>query len=333
MARIGIGLVGTGRHGARYAQHVLADFPGLRLAGIWRRDQAAAREQAAAWGCAAFADYRDLLASPAVDAVVVVVPPTLHRDVLAAAAQAGKPVLLEKPAAPSRADGVAMLESVRRRDLPVMVAQTLRFNGVVAAVRAARDRIGPIHALRLSQRFEPSRPGWIDDPAVAGGGVILHTAVHSFDLLRHLGGMEVESVHCETATVGTARTEDNFVASLRLAGGRALASVAGSRATAGRTGPIELAGAEGTIVADHVLNTAVIVRGTVAEPLPVPPPVATVRATLAAFAAALEAGGPMPIRLEDGLAAVAIVLACYESAACGGPVRVRNFAAGDGDRG
>jgi predicted dehydrogenase len=325
MSRLGIGLIGVGRHGARYAHHILRDFPGLRLAGIWRRDLEAGRLQGEEWGCPVFADYRDLLVARDVDAVVVVVPPTLHRAILGEAAMAGKPVLLEKPAAPSFEDGVAILAAVRRHDLPVMVAQTLRFNGVVAAVAAARERIGRIHAGRLSQRFEPSRPGWIDDPAVAGGGVILHTGVHSFDLLRHLTGMEVETVHCETATVGTARTEDNFVASIRLSGDGALASVAGSRATASRTGPIELAGARGTIVADHVLNTAAIVRGTSLEPLPVPDPVPTVRATIAAFAGALASGRPMPIPLDEGLAAIAVVSACYRSAVAAAPVAVPRF--------
>lgn len=326
MGRLGIGLIGVGRHGGRYAHHILRDFPALRLAGIWRRDPEAGRLQGEEWGCPVFADYRELLASREVHAVVVVVPPALHRAIVVEAALAGKPVLLEKPAAPNYEDGVAILAAVRRHALPVMVAQTLRFNGVVAAVAAARERIGRIHGVRLSQRFEPSRPGWIDDPAVAGGGVILHTGVHSFDLARHLTGMEVDTVHCETATVGTARTEDNFVASLRLSGEGALASVAGSRATASRTGPIELAGATGTIIADHVLNTAFLVRGTTVDPLPVPDPVPTVRETLAAFARALKTGGPMPIPLEDGLAAIAVVAACYRSAAAAAPVAVPRFA-------
>jgi len=63
-----------------------------------------------------------------------------------------------------------MLDVVRAAGIPLMVAQTLRYNSVVRCLLAARERLGPIHALCLSQRFEPSRLGWIDDPVVAGGG-------------------------------------------------------------------------------------------------------------------------------------------------------------------
>lgn len=321
---MGIGLIGTGRHGARYARHILQDFPDLQLAGIWRRDRDAARLQSEEWGCRNFGDYRELLAAPDVDAVVVVVPPTMHVRILEAAADARKAVLLEKPAAVRIEDAVAIAAAVRRSGIPVMVAQTLRFNGIVEAVRAARERIGRIHAVRISQRFEPSRPGWIDDPDVSGGGVMLHTGVHSFDMLRYLTGQDVVSVQCESARVGTARTEDNFVASLRLEDPTLLASIAGSRATRGRNGPIELAGSEGQIVADHVLNQAMIVREGGVEHLTVPEPVPTVRATLAAFAQSLSAGRDMPISLYDGLAAVAVVDACYESVRTGGRVAVRS---------
>lgn len=323
MGQMGIGLIGTGRHGARYARHILRDFPDLYLAGIWRRDHEAARQQAEEWNCRQFDDYRELLVAPEVAAVVIVVPPTMHVQLLEAAADAGKAVLLEKPAAASLDDAVAISAAVRRARIPVMVAQTLRFNGVVEAVRAAKECIGRIHAVRISQRFEPSRPGWIDDPGVSGGGVMLHTGVHSFDMLRYLTGLDVVSVQCESARVGTMHTEDNFVANVRMEDPMLLASIAGSRAAGGRNGPIELAGSEGQIVADHVLNFAMVVRGGDVERLTLPEPVQTVRATISAFVQALSTGGKMPIPLYDGLAAVAVVDACYESIRTGGRVVVR----------
>jgi predicted dehydrogenase len=321
MARFGIGLIGVGKHGARYAQHIREDLPQLRLVGIARRDLEAARRQAAEFGCRAYGDFRELLAAPDVDAVVVVVPATLHPEIIEVAAACQRPVLLEKPAAVSVADGHRMLGIVRQAGIPVMVAQTLRYNSVVRLLMGERARIGRMHALRLSQRFEPSRPGWIDDPAIAGGGITLHTGVHSFDLVRLLSGLEVERVSCEMSAVGTVHTEDNFSAVMRLAGG-VLASVAGSRATASRSGAIELAGEGGQLIADHVLNTAHVVSGSTATPLPVPAPAATVRAVLEDFIAALQAGAAMPIPLEEGLRAVAIADACYRAARSGHAVPV-----------
>src|SRR5262249_3471287 len=159
-----------------------------------RRNLEAARQQAAEFGCRAYGDFHELMAAPDVDAVVVVVPATMHPPIIAAAAACRRPVLLEKPAAAALADGERLLAAVRTAAIPVMVAQPLRYNAVVRVLRAELPRLGRVHALRISQRFEPSRPGWIDDPAIAGGGITLHTGVHSFDLVRVLSGLEVERV-------------------------------------------------------------------------------------------------------------------------------------------
>lgn len=309
---IRLGLIGTGKHGGRYARHIVQDLTDeVRLVAIARRDAEAGERQARELGCRYHADYRDLIASPEVDAVVVVVPPTLHREICAAIAAARKPALFEKPAAPTVADARAMLAQAASAGVPMMVAQTLRYNGVVRALLAAREEIGRVHSVRLSQRFEPSPLGWIDDPRVSGGGMILHTGVHSFDLLRLFAG-EVRSVSCDADHIVTRDTEDNWVAGLRLESG-ALASIAGSRATRSRSGPIEIAGAEGLLQGDHVLGTAARIVGTTVTPLPVGPPAATVREIVRDFAAALRDGREMPIPLLEGARAVAIADACYRA--------------------
>jgi predicted dehydrogenase len=318
MSRIGIGLIGVGKHGVRYATHITRDLSqDLRLVAIARRDLAAARAQASEFDCRAYTDYRELIAAPDVDALIVVVPPTAHPDIMEAAATARRPVLLEKPAAANVADGQRILRAVRTAGIPVMVAQTIRYASVVRVLLEERGAIGRLHALRLSQRFEPSRPGWIDDPAIAGGGMTLHTGVHVFDLARVLTGLEADRASCEMAKVHTTRTEDNFAAVIRFGGGAVLADIAGSRATASRCGGIEMAGERGQLIADHVFNTASVVRGAVATPLKVPPAVPTVLEVLRDFTRALRHRAPMPIPLEEGLRAVAIADACYRSAASG----------------
>lgn len=322
MTRIGVGLIGVGQHGIRYARHIVADVPEMRLVAVARRDAAAARAQAAELNCLAFSDYHELVNHRDVDAVIVVVPPSLHEEIVDAVSRAKRALLLEKPAAPNVEAGRRMLQSVRRAGIAAMVAQTLRYNEVVRAMLEVKDRVGRIHGIRLSQRFEPSRPGWIDDPAVGAGGIILHTGVHSFDLMRLLGGMEADRVSCEFTAVNTKRTEDNFTAVIRLSGGAALASIAGSRATDSRTGPIELAGEHGTLIGDHVLGGLHLVRGREATLLPTPEPLPTVREILCDFARALRTGAPMPIPLEEGLRAVALAQACYESGRSGTAVDV-----------
>jgi len=319
-----IGLIGLGKHGVRYAKHIREDFPGLRLHAVSRRDQ----QRLAEWhdsGARTFSDYRDLIAQGDCDALVAVVPPHLHLDIVRRAAAAGLPLLLEKPAAPDLDSARAMAEAVARSSVPVMVAQTLRYNAVVRTLRAQREAIGPITSASLSQRFEPSSLDWLDDPAQAGAGIALHTGVHSFDLLRHLTGREIVAVSALAASLRTQRTEDSCAVALELAGG-ALATVSLSRVTKGRSGHIELSGEQGTLAGDHVLNLGYLIRGREAQPLEVGPAVPTVREIVGDFVAALRGSTAMPVPLSEGLAAVAVASACLQSAATGLRVEVPRLA-------
>lgn len=317
-----IGLIGAGRHGERYVRH-LADVDGARLAAVCRRDRAQGQALAAAHACAFHDDWRALVDDPAVDAVVTVVPPVLHRAIAEAACRARKPLLVEKPLATTLEDARRIVDAVDAANVVAMVAHTLRFDATVAAVRAHLDAIAPLHGLTLIQRFEPSPLTWLDRRAESGGGVILHTGVHSIDLVRVLARGEVAEVSCVAGRIATRETEDNFVMLARLAGDPALVQVAGSRALGGRTGLIELAGAGGQIVADHVRAEGWIVRGGDRVALPIAAPVPTVREVLRAFVSAVRASMPVPVTVIDGARAMAIVDACYRSAARdGAPVRV-----------
>jgi len=320
---LGIGIIGAGKHGLRYIQHLTREVPEARLVAVCRRDRRAGEALAGAHGCAFHDDWRALVDDRRVDAVVTAVPPRLNAPIAEAACRAGKHLLLEKPLATSVEGARAITAAVRASGVRAMVAHTLRFNTTVDAVRARVPALGPLHAVSLTQRFEPSPLPWLDRRAESGGGVLLHTGVHSIDLLRHLAGREVVEVSCVMTQVCTRETEDNFVMLARLDAAEVLGHVSGSRACAGRTGLIEVAGAEGQIVADHIEGVAWRIRGAERSPIPVAPAVPTVREILRAFVAAVRDGGPMPVPVEEGLRAVAVVDAGYRSAAAGGaPVAV-----------
>jgi predicted dehydrogenase len=315
---LGIGLIGLGKHGSRYARHIVEDLTDAALVAVCRRNRAEGEKLAERYRCAFYDDYRDLVANPRVDAVVVAVPPTLHPAIAEAACGAGKPLLVEKPLATSLAAAQHIASVVSGSSVRAMVAHTLRFNSTVQTVRAHLPEVGPLHALYLSQRFEPSSLDWLDRRAESGGGIVLHTGVHSFDLLRFLTGCEVTRVWCRTVQIITRETEDSFVMTCQLSNSSLVASIAGSRAMGGRVGLLDLAGARGHLLADHVHGFVHLVRGTERLALPVPVPVPTVRETLGAFVRALRDGTSFPISIEDGLRAVAIADAAYRSAERGG---------------
>jgi predicted dehydrogenase len=324
---IAIGLIGAGKHGQRYIRHIRNDVPALTLAALARRDADSGRAQARDLDCRFHADWRDLVADPRVDAVVAVVPPTLHSGIAATVATAGKPLLIEKPLAVTGRAAGEIVRRLRAAGVPALMAHTLRWNPVVRAVRDRLPALGPLRALYVNQRFEPSQLGWLDDPTISGGGMILHTGVHSFDLVRFLTGCEVTRVWCRSRRTHTVRTEDNFTAQLELDGSDALVTVNGCRATLGRSGLIDVAAADGQIVADHQLGFAYAVRGLERTPIELPAaPVNTVCEALLAFVDVIRGVGTPPVTLEDGAKAVSIAEACTRAAAADGPVAVEPLA-------
>jgi predicted dehydrogenase len=321
MKSIRFGLIGTGKHGSRYAKHIVEDISQAQLVAVCRRDRHEGETLAALYGCDYYADYHQLLGDDRVDAVAVVVPPSLHGAIVSAACQAGKHILVEKPFAVSVAEARQLRTVITTSGVRCLVAHTLRFNSVVRTLKAYLPQIAPLHSLYISQRFEPSPLLWLDRKAESGGGIILHTGVHSFDLLRFLSGYEMTTVHCETRTIATKETEDNFSMLCRLAdpSGNHIVSgvVAGSRSTASRSGLIELSGEHGQLVGDHHHGFAHLIKGSERIPLPVEPGVPTVREAVQAFVDGLQKGTAFPITPEDGLRAVAIAEACYRSAKSG----------------
>jgi predicted dehydrogenase len=314
MATIGLGIIGTGKHGRRYVRHVLRDDPGFRLVAVSRRDAESGAALAAESGCRYHERWSALVDDPEVEAVAVVVPPTLHLEIASAVADRGKALLVEKPLAPTGGAARELVRRVRAAGIPALMAHTLRWNSVVRTVRETLPALGALRTLGLSQRFEPSELGWLDDPAVAGGGLLLHTGVHSFDLLRFLTGREVKRVTCRTARTQTTATEDNFVALCELDRDPALVTISGSRDSRGRCGLIDVATTEAQLLADHQQHWAQIVKAGERHPLELPEPAHTVLEGLRAFAALIRTGTVPPVSLEDGAQAVLIAEACAHSA-------------------
>src|SRR5262249_13726006 len=91
------GLIGYGAWGAHHAR-VIAAHPRASLAAVAARSEASrTKAQQDHPSCRTFADYRDLLAQPDLDAVVIVLPSHLHFEVAQSALASGRHVLLEKP--------------------------------------------------------------------------------------------------------------------------------------------------------------------------------------------------------------------------------------------
>jgi predicted dehydrogenase len=324
MSTIRFGLIGLGIHGQRYARHIMQDIHGAELYAVCRQDAAQGEAFARTHNVRYYREYLDLLSDPQVDAVVVVTPPALHERICTTAVLAGKPVLVEKPLAHNTREGINIVEAVARSGTVLMVSQTLRFNSVVRTLEHHLDELGPIHTISINQRLEPSEREWSDNFAAAGGGVILHTGVHIFDLVRFFSGDEVRRVYCETDRIMYEELEDSFVATLRLRKSKIRCVVDAARYTEGRSGRIELVGERGQLVGDHVHGYGLLIRGRQPVPLDVPAAVNTVEESLKAFVQTLLHDEEPPISAVDGLLTLEIAEACYHSASSGASVELES---------
>ena len=303
-----IGLAGLGIHGGRYATHLLSgDVPGVALGAVSRADAREGSLFALAHGVAYVKDPRELATVPGIDAVVVCLPPDLHAEVAIACLEAGRPVLVEKPLAATVKDGERVVETARRTGTPIMVAHTMRFDGVVLAMRREAVSLGALRTVAINQRFEPTHRPWIDTPG--RGGMLLNTGVHAFDLLRFLTGSEIVEARALLTRTLTRDTEDGFAAAFRLEPGGILATVDNARTVAARSGRIEIAGDRGQLRGDHIHRELSRIEGKTVRNLGPVPPTPTIAAVLGAFTSALGNGAPMPVTAEDGLAAVRVACA------------------------
>lgn len=131
VALIGCGLVAQRSHLPAYAA-----CPGAELVAVASGHLESARAAAAEFGVPrVLGRWEDVIADPAIDAVDICTPNTLHAPIAIAAARAGKHVLVEKPMATTLAGADAMLAAAEETGVTLMVAHNLRFAPVYETVK------------------------------------------------------------------------------------------------------------------------------------------------------------------------------------------------------
>ncbi len=307
-----VGIIGTGKHGSRYARHILHDVDGLELAAISRRS-AEGEKQARAWGARYHRDWQQLVDDPEVEAVIAVTTPNLNLDIAGACALAGKALLMEKPLAPDAAAAGKIVDIFSQNNLPLTVAQTLRYNTTILALKEYLPKAGRLFSFYANQRLEPSDHPWLEDPELAGAGVILHTAVHLFDALRFITGKEVVRVRATMFQRHNPKLEDLFTALIEL-NHDLVGTVDASKVGPARSGRFEFVGSKGQLQGDQVHGFVDFLHHNGIEPLDRKEPISTIVPLLDDWREYILGTGPNPIPGEEGLAAVRICEACRKSA-------------------
>jgi predicted dehydrogenase len=199
-AALRVAVVGVGHLGRHHAR-ILADLPGVTLAGVVDLDAARAREVAGACGTVVIEEAARL--PGLVDAVTIAVPTESHESVAVPLLEGGIPVLVEKPLAASLEQAARLTDLSRRRRTLLAVGHTERFN---PAVDAARRHL---HTPRF---IEGHRLGTFS-PRSLDIDVVFDLMIHDIDVVLSLVDAPVERIDAVGVPVLTPRID---IANVRL---------------------------------------------------------------------------------------------------------------------
>ncbi|MFH1571504.1 MAG: Gfo/Idh/MocA family oxidoreductase, partial [Gemmatimonadota bacterium] len=128
------GIVGLGRIGWSHHAQIQQQHPGFELVAVCDREPDRIAEAVAASGCAGYRSLAPFLRDPRVELVVVATPSKFHEPMALKALQAGKHVLVEKPAALKTAGIDRMIRAARRAGAVLTMHHNYRLNPEYLAV-------------------------------------------------------------------------------------------------------------------------------------------------------------------------------------------------------
>ena len=219
-----IGMIATGKIADVSLAPALVDVDDTQLWSVYSRELARAAAFAERHGAAApnpaHEDLSDLLADPALDAIIIASPDKLHAEQAIAAARAGKHVLVEKPMATDMASGRAMVEACRTAGVKLGIAYHMRWHmGHRRLFEAAqRGDFGTLRHMRaLWSSPRPDADNWRAATEVGRWWSLAAVGTHGLDQIRWFMGPqcgEIEALEgvLSNAGFGTPRDETAVLA-------------------------------------------------------------------------------------------------------------------------
>ena len=183
-----VGVIGVGAMG----KHHVRIYHGMRdveLVGVADANEQTANEIAAEYHTEAFTDCERLL-NEDLDAVSIVVPTSLHKDIARKAANHGVHMLVEKPIADSLSNAAAIIDAARRENLKLMIGHIERFNPAILKLKEliSAGELGEILSISC-RRVGPYAP------RIRDVGIITDLAVHDIDTISYLYGKRAMQVY------------------------------------------------------------------------------------------------------------------------------------------
>lgn len=203
---VGVCIIGAGRAGMIHAQNFKKSIPFAELIAVVDPNETAAREAASYLELDKYyIDYKQALEDEAIHAVVVVTPTIYHREIVVAAAKAGKHILCEKPMAINETECDEMIAAAEQANVKLQIAFMRRFDQsfLQAKEEIEAGEIGDIVLVKSLTRGPSVPQPWMYD-LKKSNGPLAEVNSHDIDTLRWFTGAEFETVY---AIAGNYRSE------------------------------------------------------------------------------------------------------------------------------
>ena len=161
-----------------------------------KADRIAAKYGVPAGSIYNYENFDEIVHNPAVDAVYVALPNSMHAEYTIRAAKAGKHVLCEKPMCVSVAEAERMIAACKAANVKLMIAYRCHYEPTnLKAVRMIREgALGQVQAIDSPFGFNISPGEWRLSKKMAGGGPLFDVGIYSLNAARYLTGEEPEHI-------------------------------------------------------------------------------------------------------------------------------------------
>ena len=199
-----VALIGLGSAGFTIHLPALAGLPAIQVVGACDAEAARRERATTAFKVPAYADFDTMLAESRPDVVIVGTPPDTHADLCLRALAAGAHVICEKPFVPSVADADRVLDASRRAGRQVAVNHQFREMPIFRALIDEVSRDGPaalafVQVWQMMDMAPWDEVGWRGKMAER---TLFEAGVHLLDLVLALFQEVPVSVRASTSAAG-----------------------------------------------------------------------------------------------------------------------------------
>jgi myo-inositol 2-dehydrogenase/D-chiro-inositol 1-dehydrogenase len=325
-----LGIIGTGRIAHAHAAGVKTN-PEAELVSVHDVAGDIAAAFAEKYGCES-ADVDTIAGDPSIDGVLICTPTPTHAMLIEKFARAGKHVFCEKPVDLDIGRAIEVVEIAKEAGVKLMLGFNRRFDPNFAAVRAAIDdgTIGDVELVLITSR-DPEPPPV--SYAKESGGLYRDMTIHDLDMARFMLGEEPVVVSAHGAVLVTPGIEefgdiDTASVILETATGKQAVITNSRRATYGYDQRVEVHGSLGVAAAENQHEPGAVIGnagGYTRPPLQnffmdryIPAYTNEIRAFVKSIAEDVEP----PATGEDGIIALRMADACFESLKTGKRVEI-----------